>query len=301
MSISISDNPVKWPFPLPENTYHKFCKNVYSQNGEDGIIEQITKELNINNGTFCEFGASNGITSSNTFNLIKNKNWSGLAIEADKNRYNLCVENYKPYPNVQIKNGMVLFNNAEYNLDKWLEKSNMEKDFDILSIDIDCDDYYVWENMTQFNPKIVIFEVNSYRDPIFDELPRKPSTEYNIDLLRQQKPGRVAQGCSFISAVKLGLKKNYIPVSFTGNITFVRKDLMEQLKEFPYKISNNPYDYISLYTPLCMWKNEWYTNNGLCVNKAIGDYYLSTRKKEINIEWLHKRIAEIINNKIIWI
>ena len=42
MSISISDNPVKWPFPLPENTYHKFCKNVYSQNGEDGIIEQIT-------------------------------------------------------------------------------------------------------------------------------------------------------------------------------------------------------------------------------------------------------------------
>lgn len=296
MSISISDNPIKWSFLLPENTYHKFCKNIYSQNGEDGIIEQIIKELKINNGTFCEFGASDGITSSNTFNLIKNKSWTGLAIEADKNRYNLCVENYKPYPNIQIKNGMVLFNNAEYNLDKWLEKSNMEKDFDILSIDIDCDDYYVWENMTQFNPKIVIFEVNSYRDPVFDELPRNPSTEYNIDLLRQQNPSRVSIGCSFISGIKLGLNKGYIPVSFTGNITFVRKDLIEQLKEFPYKISNNPYDYISLYTPLCMWKNEWHTNNGLCVNKAIGDYYLSTRKKEINIEWLHKRVAEIKKN-----
>ena len=46
------------------NTYHKYCKNVHSQNGEDGIIEQLLKELNIKTGTFCEFGASDGINSS---------------------------------------------------------------------------------------------------------------------------------------------------------------------------------------------------------------------------------------------
>jgi hypothetical protein len=296
MSVNISDTPLKWLYEIPKNTYHKFCKNIYSQNGEDGILEQLIKELNIENGTFCEFGASDGIISSNTFNLIKNKNWTGLAIESDISRYNTCVKNYKSYPNIQIENGMVLYDNPGFNLDKWLEKGNLEKNFDILSIDIDCDDYYVWENMIEFNPKIVILEVNSYRDPVFDELPKKCEYKHNIDLLAQQHPGRVGMGCSFISAVKLGLEKNYIPVSFTGNITFVRRDLIEQLKEFPYKLSDNPYDYINLYTHLCMWKNEWYTNNLLCMNMAIGGYYLLTKKKEINIEWLIKRIGEIKKN-----
>ena len=296
MSINISDRRIKWTHSIPKDTYHQFCKNIYSQNGEDGIIEQLIKELNIKNGTFCEFGASNGIASSNTYNLIKNYNFSGIAIEADKIRFTECVKNYKSFPNIMIYNGYVLYNHSEYNLDKWLEKGNMEKNFDILSIDIDCDDYYVWKNMKNFNPKIVIFEVNSYRDPIFDELPKKPSSQYNIDLLKQQNPGRVALGCSFISAIKLGLNKGYIPISFTGNVTFVRKDLIHNLKEFPYKLSDNPYDYIHLYSNLCMWENEWFTNNGLLVNTAIGEFYLSTQKKEINIEWLHKRVAEIKKN-----
>ena len=133
--------------------------------------------------------------------------------------------------------------------------------------------------MKNFTPKIIIFEVNSYRDPVFDELPRNPSTEYNIDLLKQQIPNRVALGCSFISAIKLGLKKGYIPVSFTGNIIFIRKDLVINLKESPYKVSDNPYDYIDLYTNLSLSGNAWFTNSCLAVNKAIGDYFLSTNKK----------------------
>lgn len=74
-----------------------------------------------------------------------------------------------------------------------LARGNMKPDFDVLSIDIHCDDYYVWENMKNYKPKIVIFEVNSYRDPIFVELPRRPSTSHNIDLLCEQIPSRVAQ------------------------------------------------------------------------------------------------------------
>ena len=188
------------------------------------------------------------------------------------------------------------YNNNLFNLDKWLEKGNLPNELDILSIDIDCDDYYVWENMRLFSPKIVIFEVNSYRDPVVDELPRVKQTEYDIDILQHLNPSRVALGCSFISSVKLGISKGYIPVSFTGNIIFVRNDLVKNLKTFPYKISNNPYDYIDLYSNLCMWKNEWFTNNGLCFNKAIGDYYLLTKKKEINFEWVIKRVEEIKNN-----
>ena len=50
-----------------------FKKNIYSQNGEDGILEEILKKLNIKkNGWCCEFGAWDGKHGSNTFNLVKN-------------------------------------------------------------------------------------------------------------------------------------------------------------------------------------------------------------------------------------
>ncbi len=294
--MNMSDNCTIWNYNIPINSYHRYCKNIYSQNGEDGIIMQLLKELNIKNGIFCEFGASDGITSSNTFNLIKNYNFTGLAIEGDKSRFQKCVENYKNYPNIKIMNGFVLYNDKNLNLDKWLENGKLDKNFDLLSIDIDCDDYYVWENMNNFTPKIVIFEVNSYRDPIFDELPGKQNTDYNIDLLKEQNSSRIATGCSFISAVKLGLKKGYIPVSFTGNLIFVRKDLISNLKEFPYKISDNPFDYVDLYTNLSLWKNCWFTNNIITINKAIGEYYLKTKEKKIDLNYLRIRVPEILNN-----
>lgn len=292
--LDITANTIEYKLDLPSNTYHKYCKNIYSQNGEDGILEQLLKELDLNNGTFCEFGTSNGITSSNTYNLIKNYNFSGVAIELDSQLCQKCAENYRPFPNVKVFQGAVLYNDQNYNLNAWLKRGNLPYDLDVLSIDIDCDDYYVWEGLTEFAPKIVIFETNSYRDPVYEELPRVPSNEYNIDLLKQWEPGRVALGCSFLSAVKLGLKKGYIPVSFTGNLTFVRKDLVHKLKEFPYKISDDPYDYVTLYSPLVLWGNTWYTNTCLALNTAIRDYYLKFNTKNIDVDWLKTRINQIL-------
>ena len=292
-----TDEPFDYQFNLPDDTYHKYCKVIYSQNGEDGILEQILKELEIKNGTFCEFGCSDGVESSNTYNLIKNYNFSGIAIELDKSRCQKCIENYKSFSNVRVFYGAVLYHDKNSDLNTWLKKGNLPYDFDVLSIDIDCDDYYVWENLTEFKPKIVIFETNSYRDPVYDELPRRPSIEYNIDLLKQWYPRRVALGCSFISAVRLGLKKGYIPVSYTGNIIFVRKDLIHALKQFPYKISDDPYDYLTLYSHLVMWNNKWHTNSGLILNVAIRDYYLKFKRKHIDVEWIKSRMNEILNNK----
>ncbi|MCL5875965.1 MAG: hypothetical protein M1114_05840 [Candidatus Dependentiae bacterium] len=294
-AIIISDRPMPYIGALPDNSYHKYARNIYSQNGEDGILLQLLKELKIERGTFCEFGASDGVAGSNTLNLIKNYGFSGIAIEANFTRYRKCVINYQVFDNVQVFHGMVLYNDKKNNLNAWLKKGDLPVDLDILSIDIDGDDYYVWEGLTDFNPKIVIFETNSYRDPIYHELPGKPCKEYNIDLLAQWHPARIAKGCSFISAVELGLKKGYIPVAYTGNITFVRKDLVARLSEFPYIISDDPYDYVSLYTPLVLWRyNEWTTNTGLLLNAAIRDYFLTFSKQYVDIAWLSTRIKEMM-------
>ncbi len=292
-----TDESFVYRFDLPTNTYHKYCKNFYSQNGEDGILIQLIKELDISDGTFCEFGASNGINSSNTYNLIKNYNFSGIAIESDKSSYIQCVKNYQHFLKVQVLHGAVIYNNDENNLDRWLERGGLPQEFDILSIDIDGDDYYVWERLTGFTPKIVIIETNSYRDPVYEELPSKASDEYNIDPLKQWFPGRIALGCSFISAVQLGLKKGYIPVAYTGNLIFVRKDLVDKLNEFPYLVSNDPYDYLRLYIHLVLWGDQWKINTGLILNVAIRDYYLKFKLKHIDVAWLNMRIRQLMNNE----
>jgi hypothetical protein len=297
LEIIPTDTPFLFQSELPKNTYHKYCKNIYSQNGEDGILDQLLKELNILGGTFCEFGASDGITSSNTYNLIQNHEFSGIAIECDFHKYQKCCANYANFSNVQVFHGLVDYKNVMRNLDSWLKKGKMHPDFDILSIDIDSEDYFVWEDLNEFSPKIVIIETNPYRDPVFEELHAHPSREYNIDLLKSWQPERVACGSSFISILRLGISKGYIPVSYTGNLTFVRKDLIHNLKEFPYIISENPYDYLPLYTHLVMWQDKWYTNTGLILNVAIQDYYLEFSEKHIDISWINKRMREILNNQ----
>jgi len=295
LDMQPDDKVFNYSFDIPEHTYHKYCRNIYSQNGEDGILEQVLKELGISAGTFCEFGASDGITSSNTYNLIKNYNFSGIAIELDTRRFEKLKQNYASLEQVKVYHGGVFYNDPNNDLNSWLKKGNLPYDLDLLSIDIDYDDYYAWENLTEFMPKIVILETNPYRDPVYEELPGRASQEYNIDLLREWRAPLVAFGCSFISAVKLGLKKGYIPISYTGNITFIRKDLVHLLKEFPYIVSDDPYDYLTLYSHLAFWKDRWMTNTGLILNVAIRDYYLAFKEKHIDIGWLNMRMKQIAN------
>ena len=246
---------------------------------------------------FCEFGASDEIYSSNTFYLLKNCNFSGMAIELDEVKYKKCLENYKSFPNVKVFHGTVLFIMILITiLMHGLKEVGCHETWMFFSIDIDSNDYYIWENLTEFDPKIVIIETNSYRDPVYEEAPGHPSSEYNRDLL-QSGSGHVACGCSFNSAIKLGLEKGYVPISYTGNLTFVRGDLAHKLKEFPHKISSDPYDYLTLYSHLALWGDQWKTNTGLILNMAIRDYYLEFRTKNIDIEWINMRVDQILKNE----
>ena len=143
----------------------KYKKNVYSQNGEDGIILEILKRLKLNlkkNRWCCEFGAWDGIHGSNTFNLVKNLNYNAIYIEGEKNKYKDLLNTSKRFKKIIPFNKFVDYKKNSLNsLDKILKKTKITKDFDILSIDIDSFDLAVWKSLRKYRPKIVIIEINS--------------------------------------------------------------------------------------------------------------------------------------------
>lgn len=192
-------------------TFDKYRKNIQSQNGEDGVTLEILRRLKINDGWFCEFGAWDGKFLSNTYFLIS-KGWKGVFIEGDKTKYSKLVRNVRNFKDKIYPVCAYITTKGKNSLDNILAKTALPHDFEILSIDIDGDDYFVWESLNNYKPKIVIIEVNSEYLPNI----KTTSTKNN-------------EGSSFLSTVILGKKKGYFPVYHTGNIFFVRKDYIKDL------------------------------------------------------------------------
>ncbi len=194
--------------------YNSFKKNIRSQNGEDGIIEELLKRLNIDNGWVCEFGAWNGKHLSNTFNLVENKDFNAVFIEGDKNKYKDLLKTVKEFPKIVPIEAMVDHNDSSNSLDNLLKQTEIPNDFDILSIDIDSYDYQVWKSLKVYKPKLVIIEINS-------------SVKVNNDI-HIHSPGKY-QGTGFKPTYDLGLEKGYKFILHTGNMFFIRDDLFDKL------------------------------------------------------------------------
>lgn len=203
-------------------------KNIYSQNGEDGVIELLMSFFNITEGTFCEFGAWDGKLFSNTYNLLENKNWKGVYIEGDSEKYKDLVKLEDQFKGkLQTINAFVGCDPTN-SLDRLLETTFLDKDFDLLSIDIDGMDYHVWDAVTQYQPKFVIIEVNSSLEPGNYSIARKHNENVALN-----------DGSSFSAMCKLGISKNYYPIIHFGNVFFGRRDILQGKKfTFPEDINN---------------------------------------------------------------
>lgn len=195
-------------------------KTVYSQTGEDGIIEKILELLPGKDNWCVEFGAWDGISLTNTRNLLETKNYSGVLIEAAKDRFLNLQRNYAHRKDVYPINRFVGFS-ADDNLDQILSATPIPRDFDFLSIDIDGNDYHVWEAFSKYRPKALVIEYN-------------PTIATHIRFVQPADPS-VSQGSSLLSLVELGKKKGYeLVCALQFNAFFVRKEF------FPlFEIENN--------------------------------------------------------------
>jgi hypothetical protein len=191
----------------------KFEKNVQSQFGEDGVIEEILARIGTTNKKCVEFGAWDGIHLSNSWNLWHNNGWEALLIEGDKVKFDLLVSNTKSSINVQPFLAYVS-PEGETSLDFILKKVGFPFDLDLLSIDIDGDDYYILESLVDYAPRLILVEYN-------------PTIPPDVEII--QKRGEYF-GSSALSLLKLAHHKGYKLAHMTDtNLFLVKENLFGKL------------------------------------------------------------------------
>ncbi len=198
-----------------------YKKDVKSQHGEDGIITEIFRRMGAESKWCVEFGALNGTHHSNTWNLIMQEGWSGVLIEADPTYAEKLKEVYKDTPRAHCFNEFVKFE-GEHSLDSILARTPIPRDFDLLSVDIDGNDYHIWDSLSQYNPRVVVIEFN-------------PTIPNDISFIQPQDMS-VQQGSSLKALAELGAKKGYRLAAVTGvNAFFILDELFPSLgiKESP--------------------------------------------------------------------
>ncbi len=189
-----------------QNTWLKeFSRNVTSQYGEDGIIEKILEVIGENDKWCVEFGSWDGRKCSNTYKLISVKEYSAVLIEGNPKRFKDLVKTFEGNEKVILINAFVGFEKVD-GLDSILKTIGIPIDYDLLSIDIDGNDYHVWEAIHDYKPKVVVIEFN-------------PTIPKTVEFI-QPRDVHVTQGSSLLSINKLAKSKGYELVSTTKTNAF---------------------------------------------------------------------------------
>lgn len=196
---------------------------VFSQFGDDGIIQWLIHQLPIPNKTFIEFGVEN-YRESNTRFLLINNYWSGLIIDGSSENINsIKREQIYAFYDLQAECSFI----TKKNINKLIKKAKFDKEIGILSIDIDGNDYWIWNEIDTINPIIVIIEYNSlfgFEHPY--------TIEYKEDFVRGINSPFNFYGVSLLSVCKLSESKGYgfIGCNSAGNNAyFIRKDFLKHL------------------------------------------------------------------------
>lgn len=196
---------------------------VFSQFGDDGIIQWLVNKLPIRNKTFIEFGVEN-YRESNTRFLLVNKYWSGLVIDGNKNNVeSIRKEQISTFYDLQSECSFITTDN----INELIKSAKFDNEIGLLSIDIDGNDYWIWKAVETIKPIIVISEYNSlfgFQDPY--------TIPYQKSFVRGESTPFNFYGTSLLSVYDLAIEKGYkfIGCNNSGNNAyFVREDFLHYL------------------------------------------------------------------------
>ena len=196
---------------------------IFSQFGEDGIIDFLVKKINLQTKTFIEFGVED-YEESNTKFLLEAKNWKGLVIDSSQRFIDIIKKQDFYWRNNLI--AVKAFITVE-NIDNLIKKNFLHDDVGLMSIDIDGNDYWVWKAIKARKPAIVIIEYNArfgYEKSV--------SIPYKKDFDRiAEHHSSIYFGASLMALYKLGKEKGYslVGTNANGNNSFfVRDDFIKK-------------------------------------------------------------------------
>jgi hypothetical protein len=193
-------------------------KIYHSQHGEDGVLEYLFTKIPSNKWS-VEFGAWDAKYLSNTFHFIEKHNYNAVLIEGDKDKMSDLEKNTLAYKDKVFNINAFVDSKGENTLDNLLKKTPIPYDFDILSIDIDGQDYNVWDAFTQYKPKVVIVEINVWDKPNVIKVHSRENNEYNI---------KGSSGTSIKALTLLARKKGYaLLANISCNVIFVDEQYLK--------------------------------------------------------------------------
>ncbi|MDD2714821.1 MAG: hypothetical protein PHW04_02885 [Candidatus Wallbacteria bacterium] len=197
---------------------------VFSQFGDDGIIQWLISNLEFSHNTFIEFGVED-YRESNTRFLMMNDNWSGFVLDGSKqNVVNIANSEYFWRYELFVKAAFIDCSN----INELLSTCPFDKEVGILHIDLDGNDYWIWKEICVISPILVILEYNS----VFG-LDRAITVPYDKNFNRTKAHySNLYEGASLRALHQLSAKKGY---SFIGcntagnNAYFVRNDKLNSV------------------------------------------------------------------------
>lgn len=194
---------------------------VYSQWGEDGLIRHLVDVVPIARRVFVEFGVED-YQEANTRFLLVHGGWSGLVMDAgEENIQRIRRDPLFWQHNLKAQRAFV----TRENIDGLLAEQGLAGDIGLLSIDIDGNDYWVWEAIAAVSPAIVVIEYNAHFGAA-----RAVAVPYDANFVRQSAHhSMIYYGASLRALWRLGQRKRYALVGCNAagnNAFFVRKDLL---------------------------------------------------------------------------
>lgn len=210
---------------LPEFNSTGF--KLFSQFEEDGLLLYIFSLIDHPKKTFLEFGSDDGI-NSNSANLYFHHGWSGLFIDGNEKAIERGEYFYKKWGNPTTKKPKFLHSRiTRENINDLIKKGGLSGEIGLLSIDIDGNDYWVWEAISVINPQVVIIETHNEFGMYNIVVPYDPDYSY---------PGKHPDyhGASPMAMTNLAKHKGYRLVGSNElgfNFIYVRNDLAPELME----------------------------------------------------------------------
>jgi hypothetical protein len=203
---------------------------MYSQNDEDGIIQEIFHRIGLRSRTFVEFGVGNGL-ENNTLKLLV-EGWRGLWIDGSKRsvwEINSKFRDVIANGRLHVKCAFITRDNVNT-----LVERDCGEEIDLLSIDIDGNDIYILESINVIKPRVIVVEYNAKFPP-----PMSIAQRYNPD---HRWTGTDYFGSSLEAITKVAARKGYSLVScgIVGvNAFFVREDLVGDKFMAPFTATNH--------------------------------------------------------------